>query len=241
MATRPAIGGARRPMTPGARGSRRDGALPQAATPVNRTRVRVRKGSGIKCRGRDGPFGPPPAQIRTGGITAYGSCLGSWPSGPRHEARFARPPGRSTRGSGSESGTRASGGRSPWPVAFPPPPPPTLLRRCSATSQVLRNRPTPHGRACRTLGHCPSPTGPPALCRGASVGSPGSRAWSIHACSGSQTPRGRCATGTSAAHRVAFPLTIRGRRPGAGDFGAQWLACVFPCQRLRRAVAGTPP
>jgi hypothetical protein len=26
-------------------------------------------------RGRDGPCGPPPAQIRTGGSTAYGSCL----------------------------------------------------------------------------------------------------------------------------------------------------------------------
>jgi hypothetical protein len=26
--------------------------------------------------GRDGPFGPPPAQIRTCGTTAYGSCLG---------------------------------------------------------------------------------------------------------------------------------------------------------------------
>src|SRR5688572_28584033 len=27
-------------------------------------------------RGRDGPFGPPPAQIRTCGTTAYGSYLG---------------------------------------------------------------------------------------------------------------------------------------------------------------------
>jgi hypothetical protein len=26
--------------------------------------------------GRDGPFGPPPARIRTCGTTAYGSCLG---------------------------------------------------------------------------------------------------------------------------------------------------------------------
>ena len=26
--------------------------------------------------GRDDPFGPPPAQIRTSGITASGSCLG---------------------------------------------------------------------------------------------------------------------------------------------------------------------
>jgi hypothetical protein len=33
--------------------------------------------SSIKwSRGRDGPFGPPPAQIRTCGTTAYGSYLG---------------------------------------------------------------------------------------------------------------------------------------------------------------------
>lgn len=29
---------------------------------------------GIEGRGRDGCCQPPPAQIRTGGITAYGSC-----------------------------------------------------------------------------------------------------------------------------------------------------------------------
>ena len=29
--------------------------------------------------------------------------------------------------------------------------------------------------------------------------------------------------------------------PEAGDYGAQWLACVFPCQRLQRALAATPP
>ncbi len=33
------------------------------------------------CRGRDGPYGPPPAQIRTCGTTAYGSSLGYWRSG----------------------------------------------------------------------------------------------------------------------------------------------------------------
>ena len=30
----------------------------------------------IKGRGRDGSYLPPPAQIRTCGTTAYGSCLG---------------------------------------------------------------------------------------------------------------------------------------------------------------------
>jgi len=44
-----------------------------------------------------------------------------------------------------------------------------------------------------------------------------------------------------AAPRVAFPATIRGRRPEPGDYQAQWLACLFPCQRLRRALAARPP
>jgi hypothetical protein len=48
------------------------------------------------------------------------------------------------------------------------------------TSTVVRNRPTPRRRACRTSGSWPSPTGPPP--RRAPTGSPGSRAWSFHAC-----------------------------------------------------------
>ena len=36
----------------------------------------------------------------------------------------------------------------------------------------------------------------------------------------------------NALHRVAFPAVQRGRHPGLGDFGAQWLACASPCQRF---------
>ena len=32
----------------------------------------------VSGRGRDGDCSPPPAQIRTCGTTAYGSCLESW-------------------------------------------------------------------------------------------------------------------------------------------------------------------
>src|SRR5208282_1880627 len=52
---------------------------------------------------------------------------------------------------------------SPWSIAFPPCPPPVLAHRCSDTSQVLYDRPTPHRRACWTSGSRPSPTGPPHL------------------------------------------------------------------------------
>jgi hypothetical protein len=33
-------------------------------------------------------------------------------------------------------------------LAFPPCPPPAVAHRCSGTSTVVRNRPTPHRRAC---------------------------------------------------------------------------------------------
>jgi S1/P1 Nuclease len=88
-------------------------------------------------------------------------------------------------GSGSESGAGSSARCSPWSVAFPPCPPQVLAHPCSGTSQVLFDRPTPHGRACWTSGSRPSPAGPPHLRQRASMGSPGSRAWSFHACLGS--------------------------------------------------------
>src|SRR5207249_10967145 len=65
------------------------------------------------------------------------------------------------------------------------------LRRCLLTLvRALRRYystvrpPTPHRRACWPSGSRPSPTGPPHLPRRASMGSPGSRAWSFHACLG---------------------------------------------------------
>ncbi len=39
-----------------------------------------------------------------------------------------------------------------------------------------------------------------------------------------------------AAARVAFPIPERGRRPSVFDFGAQWLACAYPCPRFACGV-----
>ena len=79
-------------------------------------------------------------------------------------------------------------------------------------------RPSRRRRAGRNAGYC---WDLPVLVQGASTHAQGLRL------------RGAdVAARASAAHPVAFPSTIRGRRPGGGDFGAQWLACVFPCQRL---------
>src|SRR5512135_22349 len=98
---------------------------------------------------------------------------------------------RSTRRSGSGSGTRPPTSGSPWSTAFPPPPPQTdRLRRCSAASQVLRSRPTSHGRTCWADGFWPSPADPGDSRRWVPLESPVSRAKSFHACSGSPTARG---------------------------------------------------
>ncbi len=42
---------------------------------------------------------------------------------------------------------------------------------------------------------------------------------------------------SSASSRFAFRITQRRRPPGFGDFAAQWLVCVCPCQRFARPLA----
>ena len=49
----------------------------------------------------------------------------------------------------------------------------------------------------------------------------GFRTKSLRTCSGSLTPRVRCATRFSATYRIAFPTKSQGRQPEIGDFGAQ--------------------
>ncbi len=106
---------------------------------------------GFNGRGRDGPFGPPPAQIRTGPIKASGSYLGFRGVEAVVPRCHARRDTKTTRRSGSASGTWPVSPRSPWSIPFPPPPPPAS-GRCSAASSVLWDRPTSHRRACRTYG-----------------------------------------------------------------------------------------
>jgi hypothetical protein len=96
-----------------------------------------------------------------------------------------------------------------------------LAHRCSGTSQVLFDRPTPRRRACWTWGSRPSPIGPPHLPRRASLGSPGSRAWSFQACSGSQTAQSPEDTRESASADIAFRLAERRRHSGRDYSAAQ--------------------
>jgi hypothetical protein len=95
--------------------------------------------------------------------------------------------------------------RFPWAIPFPPPPPPPRPGRCSAASQVLRDRRTSHDGASRGLRPWPSPRAPPHHQDGrVIVGPPGSRVRRLRACPGSSTPRGPPTARESAAGDTAF-------------------------------------
>src|SRR5215471_5559166 len=66
----------------------------------------------------------------------------------------------------------------------------------------------------------------------ASMGSPGSRAWSFPACLGSQTARGSQDARGFASLDIAFRLVERRRHPEYKYFAAQYPACRCPCQRF---------
>ena len=149
---------------------------------------------------------------------------------------------------------------SSWLGPFPPPAPRVLQwHLCSPASQVLQTHLTPHRRSswqCR-LGRSPGVPGhrghPPYASRIPmgfdSLCSPlrGCLRQSISGCASDSrfsrlelrrmrrvydsavpTPAkpGRCGG------NVAFPRTSQGRRTGVVDFGAQWLACVYPLPML---------
>jgi hypothetical protein len=82
--------------------------------------------------------------------------------------------------------------------------------------------------------HLDSPI--PAFQYRISPGSPDSRAEGIHACQDAQTPPGPSMTRTNAMVDVAFPIQAQGRHPKGCDFGAQFPAYAFPCQRFSRHV-----
>jgi hypothetical protein len=68
------------------------------------------------------------------------------------------------------------------------------------------------------------------------AGSPDSRAMSFHTCTGSLTPPQPSIPRPNGMTDVTFPFVGQGQPTDCGDFGAQWLACVFPCQRFPIAL-----
>jgi hypothetical protein len=178
--------------------------------------------------------------------------------------RLVRARARSTRFPGSAPGARSSRLRSPWSIPFPRRTPRRLphglgqclcsllarpfvgechkistlptLRPCSPASQVLRDRPTPRRRARRAYGVSPFPTVPHRHPAGESPGSPGSRAWSFHACLGSATPRRRTTACVSRRRSCCLPPVRTRSARRRFDFGAEYPACVYPCRCHTRSV-----
>src|ERR1700728_6414 len=67
-------------------------------------------------------------------------------------------------------------------------------------------------------------------------GLPGSRAWSFHACLGSQTAQSPPDACDSARVGIAFRHAERRRHSGRDYFAAQYPACMCPCQPFDRSL-----
>jgi len=68
------------------------------------------------------------------------------------------------------------------------------------------------------------------------AGPPGFRTQCFCACQRSPTPPGPSPPCQSGVYGVAFRVFGARRHPGLADFGAQYSACTFPCQRFADAV-----
>ena len=116
------------------------------------------------------------------------------------------------------------------------------VQPCSRRSQVLCRCQTSRRRTRQDYGHRPSLTDPPPPCganRRVLPGSPGSRAWSVHACTGSQTPRGRCRR--SRWRHASYCLPGHHTRSAPRNRRLRMLESAFePSGRPTAASAGEP-
>ena len=116
---------------------------------------------------------------------------------------------------GSVSGTCFAGTNSPRSGPFPPPPPPTGISPVFVRPllRYLWACPTSHPRTSQpcSLGiHCADPG---TITAGSKVGSPGSRAKSFRACTGSLTTRGLSVSCDNETDHMAFRLIRHRRHP----------------------------
>ena len=75
--------------------------------------------------------------------------------------------------------------------------------------------------------------------RGNGWGLPVERAESFHACSGSPTPRRQRAARVYRRPSCCLPPVRTRSARRSDDFGAEYPACMYPCQRLTRGVTTT--
>jgi len=116
-----------------------------------------------------------------------------------------------------------------------------IVQLCSAPSLVLCRCLTSHGRTCWDCGHRPSPTAPTDYYL--------SETHEISRFSNIEFPCMHRVSDSAgflndslyvAVPDIAFPIKSQGRHPETGDFGAQWLACISPCQLLHVQPHGHP-
>jgi len=134
--------------------------------------------------------------------------------------------------SGPVSGACFVGACSPWSAPFPPPPPPQVTPPCSVVSSVLWSCPTSHARASPDCGRRPSRRGLLVHLHEADMGSPGSRASSVHTCWRSSTAQGHVCTRLGVHPRVAFRTARRRRHPGCAWFRGSILCPCVPLSTL---------
>jgi len=126
----------------------------------------------------------------------------------------------------------------PWSPAFPPAPPPLVNHYCSAPSSVICRCLTSQRRARQYYGHRPS-LADPLTCLSADT-------TEISRFSNIECPRMLRVSDSAGPVYVSLlfavipcclPYRFTRSAPRTGDFGAQWLACVFPCQRFTCGLA----
>ena len=126
----------------------------------------------------------------------------------------------------------------PWSPAFPSVRPPLVNQFCSAPSLVLCRCLTSQQRTCQDYGHRPSLTDPPVYLPTGTA--------EISRFSNIEFPRmlrvfdsAEPVYGSlrNAITPCCLPHRFTRSAPRTGDFGAQWLACVSPCQRFTCCLA----
>ena len=137
---------------------------------------------------------------------------------------------------------RCEASQEPLPLAGPLPSTDSAAadRLCSPASSVLSGHPTPQKRTCRLYRSLRFPAVPRYHPTRALLRSPGSRAWSFHTCSRSWTPWCRRSTREYRGPPCGLPHVRTRSAHRTADFGAQYSACVYPCQRFtcRLTTAG---
>ncbi len=126
----------------------------------------------------------------------------------------------------------------PWSPAFPPVPPPLVTQLCSVPSSVLCRCLTSQRRTRQDCGHGPSLADPPSCLTAGTA--------EISRFSNIEFPRmlrvfdsAEPVYGSlrNAITPCCLPHRFTRSAPRTGDFGAQWLACVSPCQRFTCCLA----